>query len=77
MRTFAVDPPEFLDHEGAEIVLIAVEADAAEELGISLEPEHETVTTAEIFRDLKLEQPLHPPRAAVRGNVEVFEGTWK
>jgi hypothetical protein len=50
-------------------VLIAVEADAAEELGISLEPEHETVTTAEMFRDLK-QRSLHPL-------APLFEGTWK
>jgi hypothetical protein len=69
-RFIPIDPPDFLDHEGAEIVFIGAGAAVAEELGLELEPEHETATTAEIFRDLKLERSLHPL-------APLFEGKWE
>ena len=51
-RFIPVDPPEFLDYEGVEIVLVGAGRNVAEALGIDLEPAHETAATAEIFRDL-------------------------
>jgi hypothetical protein len=69
-RFIAVDPPDFLDHKGAEIVLVGAGAALVEELGLELEPQHETATTAEIFRHLKLERSLHPL-------TPLFEGKWE
>jgi hypothetical protein len=67
-RRFAsADPPGFLDHEGAEIILIGAAPDVSSELGIDLDPERETVATAEIFGDLKLEKSLHPVTPLLRG----------
>jgi len=51
-----VDPPEFLDHEGIEFVLISASADIDRELGIELDTEKETLETAELFKDLKLDK---------------------
>ncbi len=65
------DPPEFLDHEGAELVLIAGE-DRGEDLGIILEPEPEDEESAEVFRDLHLEALGAFDPAALRGNLEVI-----
>jgi hypothetical protein len=67
-RRVAVDPPEFLDHEGAELVLIGGR-EAADDLGIDLEPQPEDEDDAEVFKDLGLE---HPDRAV----KPLFEGTW-
>ncbi|NIQ57928.1 MAG: hypothetical protein GWN71_32490, partial [Gammaproteobacteria bacterium] len=53
-----VDPPDFLDYEGAEILLIGAEA-GIEELGIRLDPQRETLETAEIFNDLRMEKSEH------------------
>lgn len=68
-RWTAVDPPEFLDHEGAELVLIGGR-EANDELGISLEPQPETEKDAELFKDLHLEKS----RKTVR---PLFEGAWE
>ena len=65
-----VEPPEFLDYEGVEIVLVGAGRNVAEALGIDLEPAHETAATAEIFRDLKLEESIHPL-------APLFEGKWE
>jgi hypothetical protein len=69
-RFISVDPPEFLDYEGAEILLVGARQDMFAELGLDLSPEHETETTAEIFKDLKLERSLHPL-------TPLFEGKWE
>jgi hypothetical protein len=70
-RKFApVDPPDYLDHEGAELLLIGASGTVAEELGIELDADDETEKTAGILGDLrgqKGERPLEP----------LFEGKWK
>lgn len=66
-RFVPVDPPEFLDHEGAELVLIGATEDASEELDIELDPEHERVETAEVFRELGLRPEEHPSEPLKRG----------
>ena len=65
----AVDPPEFLDYEGAELVLIGAEENAEAELGIAFEPDKETEHTADVFKDLEL------PREIAR--EPLLEGKWK
>lgn len=67
-RFIAVDPPDFLDHEGAEILLIGASRDVEEELGIRLDAERETQATAEIFNDLKMEKSVHPLTPLFKGN---------
>lgn len=70
-RRFAdADPPDFLDYEGAEIMLIGAKGDAMRGLGIDLNPEVETEATAEIFRDLHLERDQHP-------TAPLFAGKWE
>ena len=69
-RRFApADPPDFLDVEGTEIILIGADEDVRGELGISLDPERETMDTAEIFRDLHMEKSKHPLEP-------LFQGKW-
>jgi hypothetical protein len=68
-RRFAdVDPPEFLDHEGAEILLVGAEEDVSE-LGIQLDAQEENRNTADICRDLRgvcSGRPVEP----------LFRGEW-
>jgi hypothetical protein len=68
-KWIGADPPEFLDYEGAELVLIAGD-DSGEDLGIDLEPEPEDEESAEVFRDLHLER-------SERSIRPLFEGTWE
>jgi hypothetical protein len=53
-RFSAADPPELLDHVGAEIVLIGAAEDAESELGIELDPGAEELRDAELLRELRL-----------------------
>jgi hypothetical protein len=69
-RFVPVDPPDFLDREGAEFVLIGADEDVFEELGVRLSPEHETLETAELFNDLRMKRSEHPLRP-------LFEGRWQ
>jgi hypothetical protein len=69
-RFIDVDPPDFLDHEGAEIVLVGASHDVFEELGVQLDREHETAATAEIFTDLRVERSLHPVAPLLKGQWE-------
>ncbi|MCW8195490.1 hypothetical protein F6455_11890 [Proteobacteria bacterium 005FR1] len=70
-RKFAdADPPEFLDHEGAEFVMIAAAESPREELGIHIETERESRDKADIFRDLHLHKSEHPIEP-------LFKGEWR
>ena len=69
-RFIPVDPPDFLDREGAELVLIGADEDVFDELGIRLHPQHETIETAELFNDLRMERKGHPLKP-------LFEGRWQ
>ena len=66
----SVDPPEFLDYEGAEVVLIGGRDDLGEDLGIDLKAHPEDEETAEIFRDLHMEK-------SERTIKPLFEGVWE
>jgi hypothetical protein len=69
-RKFAdVDPPDFLDHAGAELLLVAASADVEAELGLHLDTEDEDASSAEIFRDLHLRKTAQP-------TAPLFEGRW-
>jgi hypothetical protein len=69
-RFIPVDPPDFLDREGAELVLIGAEEDVFDELGVRLNPHRETIETAELFTDLRMERDAHPLKP-------LFEGRWQ
>jgi hypothetical protein len=66
-RFIPLDPPDFLDHEGAEVLLVGTRADALAELGIELEPQHEDLANAGIFTDLQLEPSVHPLEPVTKG----------
>jgi hypothetical protein len=69
-RFIPADPPDFLDYEWAEIILVGARKDVYAELGLELAPENETEATAEIFTDLKMERSVHPLKP-------LFEGKWE
>jgi hypothetical protein len=70
-RRFApVDPPDFLDHAGAELVLVGASEEPERELGVDLEADEEDAASADIFRDLRLRKSEHPVRP-------LFEGRWE
>jgi hypothetical protein len=69
-RWVSVDPPEFLDYEGAELVLIGGQDDLGEDLGIDLKAHPEDKETAEIFKVLHMEK-------SERTIKPLLEGVWE
>ena len=64
-----MDPPDFLNYEGAEIILIGARENTEEERGIEFRPDEETECTADVLGDLKLPREfVHEP---------LFKGEWK
>ena len=65
-----MDPPEFLNYEGAELVLIGGRDDLGEDLGIDLQAHPEDEETAAVFKDLHIEKSERTIRP-------LFAGVWK
>lgn len=65
-----LDPPDFLDVEGTELVLVSAAGDIEEELGVSLDTEDESRRSADMFKELHLEAQEHPVKP-------LFEGRWE
>lgn len=68
-RFMALEDPEFLEFEGTQLLLVAVDKSEIKDLEIELKPQKETVETAEIFNDLRMLRSQHPIKA-------LFEGKW-
>jgi hypothetical protein len=69
-RFVNLDPPDYLDHEGAELLLVGARPTVFDELGHVVDPEQETEATAEIFNDLLMEKSLHPVAPLLAGRWE-------
>jgi len=69
-RFSELDPPELINYEGSEFILIAASADVKEELGINLKFEAMKRCCDDIFKDLHLDisEKLKDP---------LFKGKWK
>jgi hypothetical protein len=67
-RFLPVDPPEFLNHAGTELIFIGASEDPERELGVEFKPDREIEHTADVFRDLTL------PREIAR--EPLFENEW-
>ena len=66
-RFVPLDPPDFLDHEGIELVLIAASAEVSDELGAALPGEQENAETADIFDQLRIDRDRHPTEPLLDG----------
>lgn len=70
-RRFApLDPPDYLDHPGTEMLLIGAAHDASQELQLDLDAEVERAAHSSLFDDLRMgrqERPIKP----------LFEGQWQ
>ncbi|MGA1874853.1 MAG: hypothetical protein ACMUIA_04530 [bacterium] len=69
-RWISVDPPEFLNYEGAELLLIGITEDVKGELGLELNPEDESENKADILTDLRLQKAEHPVEPLFKGKWE-------
>lgn len=69
-RFSELDPPDFLDHRGAELLLIAAAVDVPKELDIELKTDEEDRFSADLFQDLKIDKKRHPVEP-------LFEGEWE
>jgi hypothetical protein len=62
-----LNPPDFLNYEGAEIVLIGAAEDAERELGIDFDTRRERLDTADLVRDLRLRIGKNVPAEPLKG----------
>ncbi|HEV7897668.1 MAG TPA: hypothetical protein VGP31_07500 [Planosporangium sp.] len=68
-RFIPLDPPDFLDHPGTELVLIGAAEDASEELGVDLDAEVERAARRTVFDDLRISRRNRPVEP-------LFAGRW-
>lgn len=66
-RFSEVDPPDFLNYEGTQLVLVAASKDIGEELGIQIRKQNENERTADIYSDLLLDFEKRPKKPLFRG----------
>jgi hypothetical protein len=66
-RRFATEDPRLLDYEGAQVIFIGARDDPEEAYHIDLQPEEESESTAEIFKELRLAKSRHPVEPLLRG----------
>jgi hypothetical protein len=69
-RRFVDADPQLLDHKGTELVLIGADEDVPGELNVDLKSEDETLDTAEILKDLKLDRSRFPTAPLIEGRWE-------
>ncbi|MEV4755994.1 hypothetical protein AB0J86_12880 [Micromonospora sp. NPDC049559] len=70
-RRFAsLDPPDYLDHPGTELVLVGAAHDASRELALNLRAEAEHAARSSIFEDLRIGRADAPTAA-------LFSGRWR
>jgi hypothetical protein len=69
-RRFSEVLPEYLNFEGAEFILIASSENIHEELGIEMHTDDETIFSADIFTELKLDRSKRP-------KTPLFTGEWQ
>ncbi|HYG98256.1 MAG TPA: hypothetical protein VD837_03935 [Terriglobales bacterium] len=68
-RWIDLDPPEFLDHEGCELVLVGGHHDAERELDIRLHTKKEQVESSDTVKELGLKPEEHPMEPLKDGKV--------
>lgn len=66
-RFTEADPPEYLNYEGSEFVLIASSEDIKEDLGIEINTEDETICSADVFNELKFDRSKRPKKPLSTG----------
>jgi hypothetical protein len=69
-RFIPAEPPELLDYEGAELVVIGASEDAEGELGIELDPKHERIAEAAMFRALRIRPGEVPVAPLAEGRLQ-------
>ncbi len=62
-----LDPPDFLNKQGAEFLLISAAGDVKKDLGIQLHPQDESMSSAEVFRHLRLDKSKRPVEPLLTG----------
>lgn len=67
-RWINIDDPHLLDYENTQLLLIgAKKKDVEEELGIDIDDEKESLSTAELFKDLKIKKEQVPLKPLFKG----------
>ncbi|MFW5887992.1 MAG: hypothetical protein ACOCUH_04270 [Bacteriovoracia bacterium] len=68
-KFYALNPPHYLDYEGAEFIMVSAAKDIKNELGITLNTEDENQNDADVYNDLHIDKEKHPVEP-------LFKGKW-
>ena len=66
-RKFTTEDPRLLDYEGAQIVFIGAREDPERAYAIDLQPEKESESSADIFKQLRFARSRHPVEPLLAG----------
>jgi hypothetical protein len=66
-RRFIPLIPEFLDYEGAELLVMGSDEGPAGELDVDLRAECETEETSNLFQELEIDRDRHPVEPLLTG----------
>ena len=66
-RRFIPLTPEFLDYEGAELLVMGSDEGPAEALDVDLRPECKTEESANLFQELEMDRERHPVEPLLTG----------
>lgn len=68
-RFIAVNPVDFLNYPGAEILLISTASEEAEDVGAELSPQSEDASTSEAINKLRMRKTRHPLEPLLEGEL--------
>lgn len=68
-RFSELETTEFLNYKGTQFILIASSENVKDELGVVIKSDDETISSADIFEDLKIDRKKRPLKP-------LFEGEW-
>lgn len=63
------NPPEFLDHAGAELLLISTHSKGPQAIGSDLQPQSEDEQTSEAINKLRMRKTRHPLEPLLEGKL--------
>jgi hypothetical protein len=66
-RRFIPLTPEFLDYEGAELLVMGSDEGPADAPDVDLRPECETEESANLFQELEMDRERHPVEPLLTG----------
>lgn len=69
-KFIAVNPPDYLDYPGIELLLISTASKNAQDVGAELQPQDEDESTSEAINKLRMRKTRHPLEPLLEGELK-------